>query len=41
MNNLIVLFGGIVATLLFVIGFAHTIYEFRQMEDERTGKQDQ
>ncbi|MFN1834135.1 hypothetical protein AB2B38_002640 [Balneola sp. MJW-20] len=35
MNNLIVFFGGVVATVLFIIGFSHTIYEFRQMEDER------
>ena len=39
MNNLIVLFGGIAATVLFLIGYAHTIYEFRQMEDERENKE--
>jgi hypothetical protein len=35
MNSSIILFCGIFATVLFLIGYGLTIKEFRELEDER------
>lgn len=35
MNNTVILFCGLFATILFLIGYGLTIKEFRELEDER------
>lgn len=35
MGNSVIFIMGVITTLLFLIGYGHTIKEFREMEDER------